>query len=89
MGMETCKNLSLPSINELSNKYLTSLYGSLSSYDSNNLTCSSGLLSKVNAEGRPSRVEKRTLPPESGEMSEYSLVQRARVSAPNSAALCS
>lgn len=53
------------------------------------LTCNSGLLSKVKAEGLPSRVENSTFPPDSGDMSEYSLVHSARVSAPNSAALCS
>lgn len=52
-------------------------------------TCNSGLLSNVKAEGLPSKVENRTFPLVSGDMSEYSLVQRALVSAPNSAALCS
>lgn len=45
-------------------------------------TWSSGLESKLKADGRPSRVEKATLPPLRGDISEYSEVQRARVSSP-------
>lgn len=42
------------------------------------LTCSSELCSKLMALGRPSKDEKATLPSRSGDMSLYSLVQRAR-----------
>ena len=41
---------------------------------------SSGEYSKLKADGLPSRVEKATLAPESGVMSEYSEVHRARSS---------
>lgn len=47
-------------------------------------TCNSGLESNEKADGLPSNVEKATLPPRSGDMSEYSLVHRALVSAPRS-----
>lgn len=41
-------------------------------------TCNSTLCSKLMALGRPSNDEKATLPSRSGDMSLYSLVQRAR-----------